>query len=107
MRAQIESVSDVVQVPQVLRLRGKVLGPVPVVKQLLGEGVAVGVTLRVEPAAGITVVVPGSAQPIGRLQHSHIEAQLPGPVQLVDARQTGTDDNDVVFFHLHALSNMQ
>ncbi len=59
--AQVELVGDDVEIFQRLGLRREMLGPVPLVEQLLAEGVAVGIALRVEPRAGVAVPVPGPA----------------------------------------------
>src|SRR5882757_2069773 len=59
--AQIEFVGDMVAIAQRFRLAGEVLGPVPFLQQLLGEGEAVGIALRIEARAGIAVPVPGAA----------------------------------------------
>jgi hypothetical protein len=58
--AQVALVGDVIEVALGLRLGGEVLGPVPLVEQLLAERVAVGVALGVEAAAGVAVPVPGA-----------------------------------------------
>jgi hypothetical protein len=74
--AQVELVGDVVEIAFGLGLAGEVLGPVPFVEQLLGEGIAVGVALRIEARARIAVPVPGAADVGACLEHPHLEAQL-------------------------------
>src|SRR5581483_7991077 len=59
------------------------------------EGVAVRVALRVEAAAGIAVPVPGAAHAGAGLEHAHPVAQLAQPVELVEARDAGADDDGV------------
>jgi hypothetical protein len=73
---QVEAVGHMVEVGQGLVAGGEVLAPVPLVEQLLGERVAVGVALGVEPAAGVAVVVPGAAQPGSGLEDDHISPPL-------------------------------
>src|SRR5262249_6420484 len=78
-----------------LRLRREVLRPVPLVQQLLAEGVAVGVALGVEAAARVAVPVPGAADPGAGLEHPHPLADLPEAIDLVEAGDAGADDDGV------------
>jgi hypothetical protein len=72
-----------------------VLGPLPLLQQLLRKGEAVGITLGIEARAGITVPVPGAADVGAGLEYAGAEAKLAQPVELVHARQTGADDDGV------------
>jgi hypothetical protein len=93
--AQVELVGDVIQVALGLRLGGEVLGPVPLVEQLLAERVAVGVALGVEAAAGVAVPVPGAPDAGARLEHADLLPHLAQPVELVEAGDPGADDDRV------------
>ena len=94
--AQVELVGDVVEVAEVLGLAGEALLPVPLLEQLLGEGVAVGDALGVEAGARVAVPVPGAAEVVAGLEHGRAHAELEQPVQLVDAADTGADDDHLV-----------
>jgi hypothetical protein len=89
---QVEPVDHVVEVALGLGLLGEVLLPLPLVEQLAGEQVGVGVALRVEPGAGVAVPVPGAADAVARLEQQGGEPVLDRAVQLVDAGDAGTDD---------------
>jgi hypothetical protein len=93
--AQAEPVDHVVEVRLGLRLRGELLRPVPLLPQVFGEEVPVGVALRVEPAAGVAVPVPGAADAVALLQQPHRVAGRAGPVQLVEAEDAGADDHQI------------
>ena len=93
--AQIELVDDVVEVALDLRLPGEVLLPLPLVEELLGEEVAVGVALGVEARARVAVPEPGAADPAAGLEQQGGEPRLAGAVQLVDAGDAGADDQHV------------
>src|SRR5438067_13380736 len=71
------------------------LGPVPFVEQLLREGVAVGIALRIEARAGIAVPVPRAADAGAGLEHPHLKTELAQLVELVEPGNTGADDNCV------------
>jgi hypothetical protein len=58
---EFEFVRDKMQIPLDFRLRREMLAPVPFVYEFLGEGVLVGIALRVEACPRITIPVPGSA----------------------------------------------
>ena len=60
--AEVEPVDHVVEVALGLGLGREVLLPLPLVEQLLGEQVAVGVALGVEAGARVAVPVPGAAR---------------------------------------------
>jgi hypothetical protein len=92
---QVEAVDDVVQVALDLRLAGEVLLPLPVVEQLAGEEVAVGVALGVEPGARVAVPEPRAAHAAAGLEQLRREPRLEGAVELVDAGDAGADDQHV------------
>src|SRR3954451_6450797 len=87
--AQIELVGDVIKVAQVFGLAREALLPVPLVEQFPREGIAVGVALRVEAPAGITIPVPGSAQVGRRVEHNSIDSEINQALDLVDAGNPG------------------
>ena len=69
--AQVEFVSDMVEIAQCLRLGGEMLRPVPFVQQFLRKRIAVGVALGVEARAGISIPVPSAADAGAGLEHPH------------------------------------
>ena len=99
--AQIEAVDDVVEVLLDVGLLQVSRGPVPLLQQVLVEGVAVDETLGVGLRAGVAVEVPGAANAAALLERPDLEpkfiAQL---VKHVDAAKPGTDDDSIeVSFH--------
>src|SRR5690554_5248948 len=83
--AQIELVGDEVEIAQILRLAGEALLPVPFLEDFPREGIAVGVTLGIEAASGVTVVVPGAAKIGAALEQRCRYARVDEPLDLVDA----------------------
>src|SRR5262249_44497964 len=59
--AQVKLVRDIIEVALVLRLAGIMFFPVPFLQEFLREGIAVGVTLRVEARARVAIPIPGAA----------------------------------------------
>ena len=96
--AQIELVDNVVQVLQRLWLSSKVLTPVPLVEQFLGERVPIGVALRVEACAGITIPIPGTPRTCAGLQHGHIDPQLDKTIQLVDSTYPSANNDRLMLW---------
>jgi hypothetical protein len=94
--SQIELVSDVVKIGQCLRLRGEQLTPVPLLEQLFRERVAVAITLGIEAASRIPVLVPGAADVVVRLKNANPNAQFSEPEQLIKAADACADDDEVV-----------
>ena len=72
--SEIELVGYKVQVTQVLGLGREPFVPVPLVEQLLGERIAVGVTLRIEAGPRIPIPIPGTAQVIVAFEHDGVDA---------------------------------
>ena len=95
--AQVELVGHVVQVALILGLPGIQLLPVPFLEQFLGEGVAIGVALGVEPRAWIAVPVPCAAHAGSVLKGLAREAQLPETVQRIQAGNARPDNQDFIF----------
>jgi hypothetical protein len=92
---QVQPVRGEVQVLQYLRLFGVAFGPLPLLVQVLVEGVTVDVALAVTPGAGVAVPVPRPADLRTLLEHADREAPLAKPVQHVEPREPGSDDDDV------------
>ncbi len=93
--SEVEAVHHVVEVALDLRLFGEVLLPLPLLEQLLREQVGVGVALRVEPRPRVPIPVPGTTDAVAGLEQPGGEPGLEGAVELVDAGDTGADDQDV------------
>src|SRR2546422_6418641 len=56
--------------------------PVPSLQEFFREGIAVGVTLRIEARAWIAIPIPGAAHATPRLKDPDREPTFPQPVQL-------------------------
>src|SRR6185437_7933257 len=93
--AKIELVGDMVQIALGFGLGREVLLPGPFLQQFPRKGVAVGPALGFEAGAVIAVPVPGAADPAAGLEHPHSETEFTQLVELVKARNTGTDDDGV------------
>src|SRR5262249_38212049 len=98
---QIELVGDIVQIAQVFGLTGEAFLPVPFVQELARERVAVGIALRIEAGAGIAVPVPRAAEAGRELEHGSFHAKFGQAPDLVDAADTGADDDDFVVHPFH------
>ena len=85
-----------VQVALGLGLGGEVLGPLPLLEQLLREEVAVRVALGVEAGQRVPVPVPGSPDAGARFEHAHRQPPALEGVELVDPGDAGADDHDVI-----------
>ena len=102
---EVETVGDMVEVAQDLRLLRVALRPTPVPQQLLGEVVRIGVALGIAPRAGIAVPVPGAAHALARLQELDGEAEpVAQAEELVQAGEPGADDQGVVLAGLRVRS---
>ena len=93
--AQVELVGDVVQIALGFGLRREVFGPVPFLQQLLGKRVAVGPAFGIEARARVAVPVPGAADIGAVLEHQRLQAEFAQLVELVEAGNTGADDDRV------------
>src|SRR6266851_7423111 len=91
--AQVKLVRDIIEVALVLRLAGIMFLPVPCLQEFLREGIAVGVTLRVEARARVAIPVPGAAHATPLLVGPHREPALTQTVQLVQPGHSGADNN--------------
>ena len=95
---QVEAVGDVVGVFQDFRLRGKALGPLPLLLQLVRERVRILHALDVAACAGIAVPVPGAADARTLLEGAGREAEAAQAMQQVHAGETCADDDHVEAF---------
>ena len=94
--AQIEAIGDVVEVPLDLGLLRVTTRPLPLLRQLRRERVAVVVALGVAPRAGIAVPVPRAADTVAGLEDP--DAQVQVVTELVERVETGearADHDDV------------
>jgi hypothetical protein len=93
---KVEALGDVVQIAQDLRLRGIALRPLPLLRQLIGERVAVRMALGIAARARVAVPVPRAADPFARLQPLDRQAEpIAQAEQLIEAGKTCTDDQRV------------
>src|SRR2546423_236325 len=65
--------------------------PIPLLEELLGEGITISLTFRIKPAARIAVPVPGAAYAATVLQAPHRKTELPQPVELVKSGNPGAN----------------
>ena len=93
---QVEPVGDEFEVAERFRLRGEMLPPIPFLQNLRREGIAIGVTLRIEPRSRIAIPVPGAAHAATGLEDPDRYAELSEAIELVHAGHAGTDDDDVI-----------
>jgi len=95
--AEVEPIGDMFEVGQHGGLLGLGLVPVPLLHELIGEGVAVeGAARTIDACAGVTVVPPGATDVAGTVVHAHREAHLAKMVQGVHAADSHPDDHHVV-----------
>ena len=85
--AEIEPIGDVVEVPLDLGLLRVPTRPLPLLRELLGERVAVVVTLGVAARARIAVPVPRAADAVAGLED--LDAQVQVVAELVERVETG------------------
>jgi hypothetical protein len=64
------------QIPLDFRLAREMFAPVPSIYEFLAEGVLVGIALRVETGARITIPVPSAADVRAGLEYPRGKAQL-------------------------------
>src|SRR5438105_2461885 len=88
---EVEAVSHVIDVTQDLRLRAVTLGPMPFPLQLVREGIRVFHAFDVAAAPGITVPVPGAANPAAGLESAHCEAEFPQAIDRVETADSSAD----------------
>ncbi len=93
--AQIEAVSDVLDVRQDLGLGGVPLRPAPFLLELVAEGVRVIHALDVAAGAGIAVPIPGAADAAARLEDPRGQAEAAQAVQHVQAGEPRADNDRV------------
>ena len=85
--SEIEAIGDVVEVPLDLGLLRVTTRPLPLLRKLRGERVAVVVTLGVAPRAGIAIPVPRAADTVAGLEDA--DAQVQVVTELVERVETG------------------
>src|SRR5262249_36209826 len=95
---QVELVGHIVAVSQRFGLSREVLLPAPFLEQLGGERQAVGPALRIEARAGIAVPIPSATDAVAGLEQAHRPPELAQAVELIHARETGADDDDLIAF---------
>jgi hypothetical protein len=93
---EVEAFSAVIEIAQNLVLLGIALGPVPLLRQVLVERIAVDLTVGIATCAWIAIPVPGAADPVAGLEHCHVEVELVAQrMQHVHAGKPGTDDDSI------------
>ncbi len=96
--AQVEAVGDVIEVTQNLRLLGIALGPLPLLQQLVVEGVTINITVRIAARAGVAVPIPRPAHAVARLVYAHAQSEFVAQaVERVHPGETRTDYDRVEF----------
>src|ERR1700722_6021624 len=93
---QVEFIRDEMEIPLDFRLAGEVFAPVPSVDQFLAEGVLIGIALRVEAGARITIPVPSTADIRAGLEYLRGKTQLAEFMEGIETRYAGTDPNGII-----------
>src|SRR5436305_4191165 len=93
---QVEAIGHMVDVAQDLGLRAVALRPMPLLLQLVGEGIRVFQALHVAAAPGIAVPVPSAAHPVASLESAHAEAELAQAMDRVEAAEPGAYNDRVI-----------
>ena len=96
MLPQGEFIGHEIQIAQIFRLAGKTLLPVPFIKQLAGEGVAIGITLGIETTPRIAVIVPCPAEIAAAFQQYGRYALIDKPLDLIDPGNARADDDHFI-----------
>ena len=97
--AQVEAVSNMVDVFQNLRLRGIALSPAPLLLQFGGKAVRIVITFHITARTGITVVIPDPAHAGSGFQHRHLFTHTAQAIQRPQPGKSGADDHCVHHFH--------
>src|SRR5215471_16352626 len=74
--SEVETIGHMVDVTQDLGLRAVTLGPMPLLLQLVREGIGVLQAFDVAATSRVAVPVPGAANPATRLKGTHLETKL-------------------------------
>ncbi len=94
--AQVEAVDDVVEILLDVGLLQIASGPVPLLQQVLVEGVAVDETFGVGLSAGVAVEIPGAANAAALLERPDLEPKLIAQlVKHINAAKPGADNNRI------------
>ena len=93
--AEVEAVGNPVEVALELGLGGHELGPLPLLLEVVVEGVGVLDALDVDPGPGVPVPVPGAAHAVTRFQGPYGKAGVPQLLYRVQAGVPSADDDDL------------
>ncbi len=93
--AKTELVGDVIHIAQNFGLGRIAFRPVPFLLQLLGKLIGIFHAFDIAAGTGITVPVPRAADFRPGFQHLHVQTLISQPVQQVQSRKPGADDDNV------------
>ena len=71
---QIESIRDMIQIFQDLRLRRVTFGPLPLLFELWIEGIGIGHTFGIATCPGVAIPVPSTTDPISGFKNLRAQA---------------------------------
>ena len=104
VRNEAVGFGEVLDVPKNLGLQAVDVAPVA----LGGERVAVQVRLNVASGAGVGVVPPGAAEPIGLLEDHEVGGSRGAEAgSHAEPSETGAEDGDVVMLHGHGIMRLR
>ncbi|MDT4874009.1 hypothetical protein FQZ97_1092850 [compost metagenome] len=92
---QLESVGHVVDVAQNLGLAGVALAPAPFLLKLLRERVRILKAFNIAAGAGVAVPVPRAPDISASFENLDAKTKSAQPMQKIETRKTGTDDNNI------------
>src|SRR5215472_3527287 len=92
---EIEPVGHMVDVTQDLGLRAVALGPMPILLQLVREGIRVLHALDIAATPRVTVPVPSAANPTTRFKGTHLEAKLTQTINCVETPDSGAEHDRI------------
>src|SRR5215831_9970060 len=90
--SQIQPVSNKINVSKDLRLRRIILGPAPLLLDLVGERVGVLHALDVAARARISVPKPCSADAVGSLKDPHLASKTPQTMERIQTPKARAND---------------
>jgi len=90
--AEIEAVGDMLGIAQDLRLGGIALSPLPFLLERVRELVGILHAFDIATRAGVTVPIPGTADPTSGLEDSRRETHRANAVEHVEPSEAGADD---------------
>src|SRR5690242_2892627 len=94
---EVEAVGHMVDVTQDLRLRAVALRPMPLLLQLVREGIRVFHAFDVAATSRVAVPVPSAANPTTGLEATHFRAEFTQAIDRVETADSGADDDRVKF----------